>query len=298
MIKVSVIIPSYNRTTELCRAIKSVLSQTVQEFEIYVIDDCSDVNTEEVIHGINDHRIKYIRLDEKGNANVCRNLGIKMATGEYIAMLDSDDEWLPEHLERKLYFLEKNKADGVFGSCAIDNGFDKTTVISRPFYENELMINYLLTDGIAYTPSHLYKAACVKEILWDESLLRHQDFDFSVRFARKYKFLPSQDITSIVHWKKGETRVEDFLSQIKFIKMFSKDIKPEVYNRYHRNVFLKIYNRKDIESKIVAYFKKESVKHFHYLSFNDYISVFGKNSSAISRFLMRFHFILRIVIKI
>jgi len=102
--RISVIIPSYNRANTIGRAIQSALSQSYQDFEIIVIDDGSTDHTEEVIRSFQDSRIRYIRHNRNRGGSAARNTGIHAARGEYIAFLDSDDEWLPQKLE--LYFAQ------------------------------------------------------------------------------------------------------------------------------------------------------------------------------------------------
>ncbi len=92
---ISVIIPVYNRTTELIRAIESVLNQTEQNFEIVIVDDGSEEDVKQACDLFNDKRIRFFRNEEHKNANVVRNMGVSMAKGDYIAMLDADDEYLP-----------------------------------------------------------------------------------------------------------------------------------------------------------------------------------------------------------
>lgn len=294
---ITIIIPSYNRPNELKRAINSVLIQTVQDFEIIVVDDCSEVDLSQIINSFNDNRILYYKLEKKGNANVCRNYGINNAKGVYIAMLDSDDEWLSTHLEKKQEHLIANNADGVFGSYILDNGKVQKEVISRSFNENELMVNYLLSGGKAATPTHFYKTDCVKTIMWDEELFRHQDYDFSVRFSRKYKFIPSTDLTCIVHWQTGEKRTEHFPSQLKFIDKHKHEISPKNYNAYHKDFFLNIKNRIDVSSSIKKHYKVEQVKYIHVLSLNEYLELLNENNSFIYKIYLRLIYVLRVLIK-
>jgi len=100
-VTVSVIIPTYNRAHLVGRAIRSVLNQTYQDFEIIVVDDCSTDNTEEIVKGFNDHRIRYMRHDRNRGGSAARNTGIKASQGKYIAFLDSDDEWLLKKAESR-----------------------------------------------------------------------------------------------------------------------------------------------------------------------------------------------------
>jgi len=121
---VSVIIPAYNQANFIGKAIESVLRQTYQDFEIIVIDDGSTDNTEEITRGFKDKRVKYIKKYKKNRGiSVARNIGIKTARGKYIALLDSDDEWLPEKLDKQINILQSESPEvGVVYSnlCYID----------------------------------------------------------------------------------------------------------------------------------------------------------------------------------
>jgi glycosyltransferase involved in cell wall biosynthesis len=99
---VSVIIPTYNRQHMVDRALGSVLNQTYRDVEVIVVDDCSSDDTEQVIARIDDTRIRYMRHEINRGAPAARNSGFAAARGMYVAFLDSDDEWLPEKLEKQL----------------------------------------------------------------------------------------------------------------------------------------------------------------------------------------------------
>ncbi|KJU82099.1 glycosyltransferase-like protein, family 2 [Candidatus Magnetobacterium bavaricum] len=105
---VSVIMPTYNHGHFIGEAIESVLNQTYKYLELIIIDNYSKDNTENIIHYFGDSRIKYIKFHNQGIIGASRNVGIRMASGEYIAFLDSDDFWLPEKLEKQVSFLETN----------------------------------------------------------------------------------------------------------------------------------------------------------------------------------------------
>jgi len=106
MPKVSVVIPTCNRPDLLPRAIKSVLAQTYQDFEIIVVDDGREKSSENVVAGIGDARLKYIKQTDKKGGSAARNTGIKAAAGDFIAFLDDDDEWLPEKLDKQVRGLD------------------------------------------------------------------------------------------------------------------------------------------------------------------------------------------------
>ena len=106
----SVIIPTYNRAHLVGRAIQSVIDQTFIGWELLLIDDGSTDDTEKVVKRFCDHRIRYLRHEVNKGAGAARNTGIRESSGEYIALLDSDDEWLPEKLDKQLNVFRRDKS--------------------------------------------------------------------------------------------------------------------------------------------------------------------------------------------
>lgn len=186
---VSVIIPTYNRANLVSRAIKSVLNQTYQDFEIIVVDDCSEDNTEEIVKSFNDSRIRYIKHKKNKGGSAARNTGIKRARGKYIAFLDDDDEWLPSKLEKQIMLFEKlSKHYGV-----VYSGYyiAKGDVIKRkvlPKYRGDVY-GYLLKRNFIGSPTIVVRKECFKRAgLFDEDLPASQDWDMWLRIAKYYKF--------------------------------------------------------------------------------------------------------------
>jgi glycosyltransferase involved in cell wall biosynthesis len=95
------VIPAYRRADVLGRAVDSALAQTVTDLEVLVVDDGSGDDTEAVVEGYDD-RVRYLAHDRNRGVSAARNTGVEAATGEYVAFLDSDDEWLPRKLEAQL----------------------------------------------------------------------------------------------------------------------------------------------------------------------------------------------------
>ena len=106
---VSIIIPTYNRAEYLKRALKSVFSQTFKDFEVLVMDDGSTDNTLEIVESFKEERIKYEWAENFGGPAAPRNRGLRFARGEYIAFLDSDDEWITDKIEKQFILLKKSK---------------------------------------------------------------------------------------------------------------------------------------------------------------------------------------------
>lgn len=106
---VSVIMPSYNTANYISESINSVIKQTYKNWELIIVDDCSNDNTDEVVNSfLKDERIKYFKNERNSGAAISRNKALREAKGRWIAFLDSDDLWVPEKLKKQISFMEKN----------------------------------------------------------------------------------------------------------------------------------------------------------------------------------------------
>ena len=106
---VSIIMPSYNTASLIDESIQSVLSQSYNDWELIIVDDCSHDNTDQVVEPyLSDKRIKYLKNEKNSGAAVSRNRALREAKGKWIAFLDSDDLWMPVKLEKQIKFMEKN----------------------------------------------------------------------------------------------------------------------------------------------------------------------------------------------
>ncbi|WP_457594799.1 glycosyltransferase family 2 protein [Hydrogenimonas sp.] len=108
MLKVSIITPLYNAESFIAETIRSVLSQTMDEWEMIVVDDCSTDRSAEVVREVaaGDRRIRLVRLEHNVGPAVARNRAIELAKGRYIAFLDGDDMWSERKLERQIAFMK------------------------------------------------------------------------------------------------------------------------------------------------------------------------------------------------
>ena len=109
---VSVIMPTYNCSRYILQSLDSVIAQTITDWEVQIIDDCSTDNTAEVLKPYLEKypNIHYYVLSQNSGPAVARTAAIKRATGKYIAFLDSDDLWKPDKLEKQIEFMKKTGA--------------------------------------------------------------------------------------------------------------------------------------------------------------------------------------------
>jgi glycosyltransferase involved in cell wall biosynthesis len=204
---ISVIIPTYNRAQLVGRAIQSVLDQTHDHFEVIVVDDGSADNTWEVIQGFDDGRICYIRHPDNRGGSAARNTGIGAARGQYVAFLDSDDEWLADNLIRKHKALDSAPAGAgaVYSKAIRELGDCRYTVPQRGIdNRHESTVAYFCEHGQLVPPGTLLVArSLVRDVLFDESLERHQDGDFLIRLGEVTDYLFIDEPLVIWHDEAG-----------------------------------------------------------------------------------------------
>ena len=183
--KVSVIIPTYNRSQYVCEAIDSVLAQTYQDFEIIVVDDGSTDDTKEQLEAYG-ARIRYIAQENAG-PGVARNRGILEARGDYVAFLDSDDMWYPTKLEKQVAVLDNQPTVG-FVYCDCTRGpkadicakghFSEVRPASGNIFDQLIHANYVFTPGVLVRRDVLARSGT-----FDPTLQTAQDYDLWLRLA-------------------------------------------------------------------------------------------------------------------
>lgn len=188
--KVSIVIPTYNRAKVLDRAIKSALSQTYDDFEIVIIDDASDDDTQSLVKGMKDERIRYFKHATNKGQPASRNTGIEKARGKYIAFLDSDDEWLSEKLEKQVKKIENSSEDtGLIYTryWIVKDG--KKLLSKKPKKKGYIFEDQLFEDYVTLSSCILAKKESLEKIGgFDERLPARVDYDVSLRLSKYYRF--------------------------------------------------------------------------------------------------------------
>lgn len=188
---VSVIIPTYNSEKFISKTIKSVLHQTYTDWELIIVDDCSNDQTRSILEKfeIKDSRIRLIFLESNsGGPAHPKNIGIKNAKGEYISFLDHDDEWFPDKLAKQVNFFIHNKNNNVtLVTCnSVLKIFGDEHEYTTPKYRKERQLSELLNRNfICSCSSIVVRKGLFDNIgLFDENLKTLDDWDLYIRISK------------------------------------------------------------------------------------------------------------------
>ena len=190
--KISIILPTYNSDNVLENAINSVKAQTYENWELLIIENGKKGQAEQIARKINDERIKYI-YQEEPNVSNARNVGLEKATGEYIAFIDSDDQYEINFLEKMISNMIKNKSQLV--TCGYRRVFEKNKMLIS---ENDKILNttnikeYLETTKENYLYNELWNKMYISKIIKENN----------IKFNKKYElgedFLFNLDYTKYI----------------------------------------------------------------------------------------------------
>ena len=203
---VSVVIPTHNAAEFLAEAVDSVLGQTYQPLEVIVVDDGSEDETSRVAAAFTD-RIIYLHKEWAGLSSA-RNTGIRAASGEWIALLDADDIWMPDRLQRQLKLAAETGADLVFCDAKTLGSKDNIGPTRFEQYGLKAQLERLAPDGVLLNPFELLleagcyvlpstvlvKKECLLQVgLFDEALYTNEDMDLWLRQALTFRFAVLND---------------------------------------------------------------------------------------------------------
>ncbi len=183
---VSIIIPTYNRCDLIIDTIHSVLAQTYENIEVLIVDDGSTDDTEKRIITIKDSRVRYFRLHHFGYPAPARNHGIKMARGNYIAFLDSDDVWFPRKIETQMRDFELNPNLLAIASNFVYFQGDRKPVLK---IKNDQIVSFddILAHNIIVNSSVVFKREIVEKVgfLNESATFKSvEDCDYWLRILR------------------------------------------------------------------------------------------------------------------
>lgn len=190
--------PVYKVERYVAHSIQSVLDQSMEDWELILVDDASPDSSTEVIATFSDQRIRYIKHENNKGLAEARNTGILAARGDYIALLDSDDVASPDRLATQLRFLENHPGVGLVGSWAelIDEAGNKTGLRSNPYPDN------LLRPMLVFRNTFIASSLMIRKSALPANLFRTmlaEDYDFTSHLAENWDVavLPSY----LIHYR-------------------------------------------------------------------------------------------------
>jgi glycosyltransferase involved in cell wall biosynthesis len=184
----SIIIPVYNRQQWIGRAIRSVLEQTYGEWELLVVDDASQDDTPALVRREFGAAVRLIELPKNVGVSAARNRGIKEARGEWLAFLDSDDEWLPHKLEKQRAALLASPRE----ICHTDEVWVRNGVRVNPHkhhqkYGGDIFFKALSLCVMSPSSIVIHRRVFEEVGLFDEALPACEDYDLWLRIAARYE---------------------------------------------------------------------------------------------------------------
>ena len=230
----SVILPTFNSGQTLNRTLLSLALQTFKNFELIIIDDCSDdINTiTNIIHSFNKKlNYKFIKHKKNKNGAAARNTGIKHAIGKFICFIDSDDTWDIERLQYLNLFILKNKISEytiIYGKVRIIR--DKNSFIEyKPYSEfkaHQNLSEYLFCyGGIMQTSTLVISRKSIRDLKFDERFTRHQDVTLVLEAFSKgfsFKYISKPLVSYIVPRTVLKKRITDNRISIEFCDYWLK----------------------------------------------------------------------------
>jgi len=271
MPRVSVIVPSYNAAVYLPFAIESVIAQTYPDWEIVIVDDGSADNTRSVVdsfrHRLQD-RLRYIHQPNLG-LSAARNTGIRAVRGEYIAMLDADDVWLPHRLARAVPVLDGDPETGLVHARVVRIDV-QGTVTGQLKVEPEYLSGRIARD--IYTrlahivcPTVMFRKSCLETAGWfDEAMHATEDRDLWFRIALRYKIAYIDEV--LAQYRLSPTSITSNLDRLLKGQLYfaAKHYKSGAASRLdylralgniHRELGDSLFRRGAVAKSIASYFR-------------------------------------------
>jgi glycosyltransferase involved in cell wall biosynthesis len=213
---ISVITPTYNRAHVITRAINSILGQTFRDYEYIIIDDGSKDDTKSLINGIIEthpegKRIQFHQHTVNRGQNAALNTGLSLAKGNYVAFLDSDDEWLPDMLQEQINQFQADKDVSCSYTWPGTYNSRGELVPGRKYSIKGYMYMEALTQGYICNPTTLMaKKECFDKLGgFKTEFVTCQDDDICLRLAKEFKFGLVPEIKAIIHDDAGNQTISN-----------------------------------------------------------------------------------------
>jgi glycosyltransferase involved in cell wall biosynthesis len=231
MIRVSVVIPTYNPKEHLVETLESALNQTYDNFEILLVDDGSTDDITALLQPyITSEKIRYLRRENGGTA-AARNTGIANSSGDYIAFLDHDDIWLPEKIAIQVSALEQNISCGLTycNLYILDEMTGRLIDTCREGGSGKMFENFLYRNYITTASQIMVRRECFDRIGgFDESLEIVDDYEFYLRLSRHYAIHYDQRV--FTHWRSHPNNASRNYDKTQLGRIYVKEKIRDIWN--------------------------------------------------------------------
>jgi glycosyltransferase involved in cell wall biosynthesis len=241
---VTAVIPTRNRPQLVLRAVRSALAQTYKDLEVIVVVDGPDAVTSDALATIMDDRLRVIVLPQSQGAQMARNTGIEAANGDWIALLDDDDEWLPEKTELQMERAVRSAFRFPMVSCRYFSRASKYELIWPRKQPYEPLSEYLLArnscsmgEGMIQTLTLLFPKDLYRDVPFTPTLRRCHDVDWVLRASKQdgvgIEFLPQPLAISYEDPERARiSSVPDWRSSLDWVESVRETITPRAYASY------------------------------------------------------------------
>ena len=190
---ISVIMNCYNSDTYLREAIESVIKQTYTNWELIFWDNQSTDDSAKIIKSYNDPRLRYFYAQDHTTLGSARNLALEKATGEWCGILDCDDIWLPQKIERQVENISNRNDIGViysdFNIISIDGRVKRESVKPCKSFQGDIFDKIITEEFTVCWPTVLFNTKALIMVGSFTGFRYLEDFDILLRLAEKYKFV-------------------------------------------------------------------------------------------------------------
>jgi glycosyltransferase involved in cell wall biosynthesis len=268
---VSIIIPTYNRAHLIGETIQSVVDQAYLSWELVIVDDGSADETEKIVRQFADTRIKYFRLSHSGSLAKIRNYGIKNSSGQYVALLDSDDLWLREKLTWQIDLLAQHPlATFVFGNVIFFGDGKLPALEFEELFVGNALLPVILHNRFIFRPSTLlFKRNIIDEIGWmDESIPLASEMDFFYRMSIHHTgIFTNKKLVKVRTHAQNTSRIEEprFLSYSDSIRIVETLWRMKALTTKQYHIILKKYYYK--MGHLALQYKKAEIAYACFLKY-------------------------------
>jgi glycosyltransferase involved in cell wall biosynthesis len=274
-LKISIIMPTYNRAHLIGETIDSILEQTFTNWELLIMDDGSDDNTETIVSQYNDYRIHFFKAERSGAVSKLKNIAIKKASGNLIAFIDSDDVWAPSKLQKQVIAMEQHTEAGfcLTGGYNFINKNEPTTYLYTQrdgMRFGNFLLPMLRSEVAGHIPALLFRKDCVHVSGYFDETKLFSDPDFILSLSCHYKgvllYEPlhyrrlHEQNDNDEHWEKGYSDWVVVVQSYRARQLISASVAREtlfkLYINYGEKCLKKQQSSKAIKKFMKAWFNR------------------------------------------